>query len=328
MKISGKELAKICKVSIGTVDRALHDRPGINPETRELVLQAAKKYNYRPQLAARSLRTGRTMTIGIIVFDLENQFFSQLVNALVRRTREDGYFLHVTLSEHDSKREAECLQHLESLPVDGIMIVPTGTGKQLTRLVQRLNIPTISLVNKVSDKIPFVGIDDRGAMYQAFELLVGKGYDRVVYFSPPLSYEGKENIYAVAERFEGYKMGVEAHGMEQLVINQKRSLDALTTLVRSGTQRTAVLCSSDIYALQSLKYFSEAGIRVPHDVGIMGFDDISLLEYVNPPLTTVSQQIDTIADVAFTTVKRLLEGDSSVPPVTLTECRMIERGSV
>jgi LacI family transcriptional regulator len=327
VKISGKELAKICKVSIGTVDRALHDRPGINPETRELVLQAAKKYNYRPQLAARSLRTGRTMTVGVIVFDLENQFFSQLVNALVKRTREDGYFLHITLSEHDSEREVDCLQHLESLPVDGILIVPTGTGKQLTQSLRRMSIPTVSLLNKLSDSIPFVGIDDRDAMHKAFELLVAKGYERVIYFSPPLSYEGRENIYAVAERFEGYKMGVDAHGMERLVIDQKHSLDALTALARSGGRRTAVLCSSDIFALRALRHFTEAGISVPRDVGIMGFDDISLLEYIDPPLTTVSQPIDTIADIAFSTVKRLIEGDPSVPRVSLTECAIVERGS-
>lgn len=325
--ITSKELAKICGVSIGTIDRALHDRGGISAATKEKILRVSKELGYRPHLTARNLKIGKTMTVGVVVFDLDNQFFSQLLNSLVHHAREEGYFLHVTLSEHSIERELECLDHLVSMPVDGILIVPTNQGTEFTRFAKSLNVPIVSLGNRISASIPFVAIDDRGAMRTCVEVLSRKGYQKIIYVSPPLSYKGKENIYAVSERYAGYKEGARHCGMRPVVIDEKDALDKIPSMVRSSPERTAVLCSSDIYALKTLTALDHAGLRVPQDVGLMGFDDIDLLEYVNPPLTSVSQEIEQLAGVGFRVLRQLIEGDPAAPSVTLTNFRIVERQS-
>ncbi len=327
MDITSKELARICGVSIGTIDRALHDRPGISPKTKEKVLRASRELGYRPHLIARSLKTGKTMTIGVVVFDLDNQFFSQLITALEKRLRDDGYFFHLTLSDHNQRREIECLEHLVSLRADGIFLVPTNSGNHFAQFVRSLNVPVVTLDNKIPGGIPFVGIDDREAVREAMDFMFRKGYRRIVYYSPPLVYQGKENIYAVSERYGGYRDGARRLGIEPIVIKEKHAFGSIADILRDGGARTAVLCSSDMYALEVLKHLDGVGIRVPRDVGLMGFDDIDMLEYVTPPLTTISQEIDQIAAQAFAVMKRLLSGESP-PGATTVKARIVERESI
>ncbi len=328
VRVTSKELARICGVSIGTVDRALNDRPGISPKTKDKILRVSREIGYRPHLIARSLKTGRTMTLGIVVFDLDNQYFSQLIDALEKRLRTSGYFLHLTLSDHDQEREIACLEHLASLRVDGIFLVATNAGTQFSRFLKSLNVPIVTLGNRVSKTIPFVGIDDRAALEEVVDYVVAQGYREVVYYSPPLSYHGRENIYAVAERLAGYKDSIEKHRLRQVVIKEKNDFRQLVDLLRSSSDRTAVVCSSDIFALQTLRFLSTEGFRVPEDVGLMGFDDIDLLEYVSPPLTTVSQRTANLVDLAVDLMTRLLANESSVPSVTTIRAAIVKRQSI
>jgi len=326
--VTSKELARICGVSIGTVDRALNDRPGISPKTKEKILRVSREIGYRPHLIARSLKTGKTMTLGIVVFDLDNQYFSQLIDALEKRLRTSGYFLHLTLSDHDQEREIACLEHLASLRVDGIFLVATNAGTQFSSFLKSLNVPIVTLGNRVSKTIPFVGIDDRAALGEVVDYVVSEGYREVVYYSPPLSYHGRENIYAVAERLAGYKESIDKHHLRQVVIKEKNDFRLLVELLRSSSDRTAVVCSSDIFALQTLRYLSAEGFRVPEDVGLMGFDDIDLLEYVSPPLTTVSQRTGDLVDLAVNLMTRLLANEVPVPPVTTIKAAIVKRQSI
>lgn len=328
MRITVKELARICGVSIGTVDRALNNRGEISTRTREKILRVSRELGYRPHLVARSLKTGKTMTLGIVVFDLDNRFFAQLVNAIERAAKESGYFVYLTHSHHDLSQEQDCLEHLSSLNVDGILLVPTNKGPDFVRFINSLHVPVVTIGNRISPKVPFAGIQDREAMRRAVHLVARKGYRRIVYVSPPLSYKGKENIYEVEERLEGMREAAREMDIPTVILRDKAFPEALAEILPALRVRTAVMCSSDIYALQCMELARAAGIRVPEDVGVIGFDDIDILKYVRPALTTISYPIQEIAAQAFVLLKRLMDGEEDAVSPPLIEPFIVERASL
>ncbi len=268
------------------------------------------------------------MTIGIVVYDLDNRFFAQLVNALETTAKESGYFLYLTLSNHNLEQERACLEHLAGLNVDGILIVPTNRGNEFLQFVKSLHVPLVSVGNRLSQAIPFVGIQDREALRRAVGAVAQRGYRRIIYVSPPLSYKGRENIYEVEERLEGFREGVREHGLESVILKDKAFREPLLAASTGSALRTAVMCTSDIYALESLSYLKASGIRVPEDCGLIGFDDIDLLKYVTPALTTVSYPIPLVAREAFALLRRLMAGDQDIPEVPLIESTLILRDSL
>ena len=292
MKITTKELAELCGVSIGTVDRALHDRGGIKAETKEKILKLAKELGYRPHRLAQSLKQGKSMTIGLVVFDLENQFFSQLVTTIEANAILQEYFVYLTITDGKPEDEMGYLDHLSSLNVDGIIIFPVNRGREFTQYLKSLNTPIVTIGNRVASAFPFIGIKDRLAIADAVGDIASKGYRRIIYVSPPLSYRGKGNIYSVEERLAGYREGIKVHPSlgRTVIIKDKKYLQTLGDM-DLRQEKTAILCSSDIYALEILNFLREKSLRVPEDVGVMGFDNISVLKYVRPSLATIAYPI-------------------------------------
>ena len=323
-----KQVADVCGVSIGTAARALNNTPGVNARTKEKILRVSRELGYRPHLLARSLRIGKTMTIGIVVYDLDNRFFAQLVNALETTAKESGYFLYLTLSNHNLDQERACLEHLSGLNVDGILIVPTNKGNEFIQFVKSLHVPLVTIGNRLSQAIPFVGIQDRAAVRHAVAAAVQKGYGKIIYVSPPLSYKGRENIDEVEERLEGFREGVKEHGIASVVLREKSFQRQLLEALADRSMRTAVMCSSDVYALEALSALRGAGMNVPGDCGLIGFDDIDLLKYVTPALTTVSYPIAQVAREAFTLLKGRMAGDQEPSEVPLIETSLILRDSL
>jgi LacI family transcriptional regulator len=311
MKVTTKEIAEICGVSIGTVDRALHHRSGIKTTTKEKILKVADDLGYRPHLLARSLKKGKTMTIGVAIFELDNPFFSQLVTAIEAHAYASGYFVYLTITDGDPQEEKEYLEHLAGLNVDGILLFPVNGGRDFAQYLKRLNTPIVTIGNRVSKTLPFVGIKDRQAIKEAVLHIAAKGYEQIIYVSPPLEYRGKENIYSVEERLAGYKEGIAALNTRYtpVILRNKKYREQLESMSFEAS-RTAILCSSDIYALEILNLFRGRGIRVPEDVGLMGFDNIKALKYVVPSLTTIGYPIQ---EMGYKVVDCLLAQINSTP---------------
>jgi LacI family transcriptional regulator len=328
MRVTMKQVADLCGVSIGAAARALNNTPGVNSRTKEKILRVSRELGYRPHLVARSLRTGKTMTIGVVVCDLDNRFFAQLVSALETTAKESGYFLYLTLSNHNLDQERACLEHLAGLNVDGILVVPTNSGNEFVQFVKSLQVPVVTMGNRLAQAIPFVGIQDRQAVKRAVEVVASRGYRRIIYVSPPLSYKGRENIYEVEERLEGFREGTREQGMEALVLKEKSFREPLLAACAGARVRTAVMCSSDICALESLSYLKAAGMRIPEDLGMIGFDDIDLLKYVTPALTTISYPVAEVAREAFALLKHHMAGDGDLPEVPLIEAQLVLRDSL
>lgn len=323
MNMTSKEIAERCGVSRGTVDRALNDRPGIHPATKEKIIAVAQEYGYRPHFVAQSLVKGKTLSIGAVVFDLNNRLFPQLMDAMETEARKRGYFLYLTLTNKNSELELECLRHLTDRRVDGILLMSVNQGKAFTGTLERLRVPIVTFGNRVSSQYPYVWIDDRRAIEDAVRHLHGQGYERIVYVSPPLASRGQSNIYAVEQRFKGFQAAARKLKLETAVVGEPQFAAAVDRqLALNGGRKTAILCSSDTFALQLLVHFRQTGIRVPEDVGLMGFDNIDTLQYVTPALTTVSYSSADIGRLAVETLIRRIEGEQ-VPAEQLVSHRLV-----
>jgi LacI family transcriptional regulator len=310
VSITSKEIAEACGVSRGTVDRALNNRPGINEETRKLILETAERLGYRPHFLARSLAKGKTMSIGLVVFDLYNRFFAQMANAIEAAAREHGYFVFLTMTDKNPQNEKDCIAHLVDRKVDGIILSPVNNSEDYHLYLQSLNLPLVTVGNRLSVHFPYIGIHDFQAMGDATKHILSKQYARILYISPPLAYEGKTNIHAQEQRFLGFThtLANAVPAMESHVIRDTDYTTALDKLLLGDGKKTAILCSSDVFALETLRHLKEKGFRVPEDIGVMGFDNIDVLKYVEPPLATVTYPMEEIGRSAFEQLLALMEG--------------------
>lgn len=330
MKITTKDIARLAGVSRGTVDRALNNRPGITSITKEKVLKVARELSYRPNMVARSLVKGQTMSIGVVVFDLYNRFFAQLLNTLELKARDLGYFTYVTLTEKDPDVEYECLSNLADRNVDGIILFSVNKGKAYDEFLKSLQIPIVTVGNFVSKNWIFIGANDSQCMKDAVQNVLNCGYNQLIYVSPPLVNRDKVNMHTLEQRLKGFIKGCEESNIKDLdyiIIQQQDYKDELDHFCHQNSFKTAIMCSSDIYALEILIHLESKGIRVPDDVGLMGFDNIDILKYVKPSLTTVSYPIENIAIQAVNTLVKCIKGEK-VPMSSILDYTINMRDSI
>lgn len=328
MGITSKDIASICGVSRGTVDRALNNKGRINAETKEKILKTAKELGYRPDLLARSLVKGRSMSIGVVVFDIKNHYFAQLVNSIEIEAKKKGYFVNITIQENDPELEIRLINNLIDRRIDGLILCPANKGSDFHKFLAGLPVPVIVIGNLISPDIPFIGIDERKAAKEATEMIASKGYERIVFVCPPLEYELRDNIYSHKQRLMGFKDAAKILKTIQYdVISNNNYINDIDKLLYKNSNRTALFCSGDIFALNVLKHLKATGRRVPVDVGIMGFDNIDILEYVTPSLATIYNPVEEIGVKAVENLLGLIEGER-LDKFQLLEHKLIDGDSL
>lgn len=313
MAVTIKDIARICNVLEGTVDRALNNRKGINPKTKERILQVAKLFQYKPNSVARSLATGTTKTIGIICFDLYNNFFAELIDIVEEAAKNKGYFINLILSHGDVEKELEGIEYLASRRVDGLIIFPVGQGTEYINNLKRLKIPVVTIYNKISDDFVYIGVDDRKIMKEAVHLMASKGYERILFYTVNLSSKRSQgiNVYSLEQRLLGYLDGLNETGIqEQPIIIEGKAIEKLLPVLLDNAQgfKTGILCTCDTYALNALEYCKKNGIKVPDQLGIMGFDNIDMLKYITPRLATVEYDEKLLGYKLFNVLYDLIKG--------------------
>ncbi|WP_312092910.1 LacI family DNA-binding transcriptional regulator [Niallia sp.] len=332
MRVTVKDIAKYCGVSAGTVDRALNNRPGIKEKTKKRILEAAKELNYRPDFTARSLVKGRSMTLGIVLFDLYNRSIAQLLNAVELKAKEYGYYLYITLTNKNPLSERECIEYLTNHKVDGIILFTVNKGKKFNEYLHSLSIPVVTIFNYVSDDWEHFGIKEREAMRKGTQYVIDKGYSKFVYICPPLRKMGEANIYTQEERLYGFLEALEEKkgGETPLIIKEQEYIKALDEIKLNGSGKTAVICACDYYALEVMNYLKSKHLRIPEDVGLMGFDCIDVLKYIEPKLSTIYYPVEEIGIKAVENLVAKIENGkyiSSKKSATL-DYRIIEGESI
>ena len=306
MKITIRQLAEYCNVSKGTIDRVINDKPGVKAQTRERVRRAAEELGYTPHYLAQSLARGKTRSIGIILLNLYNPFFAELSDACVYRAAERGYMPYLMLSQKSTLRETECVRNLISRSVDGIVLFSTCKDADFLDYLRSCDTPIVTPMTPI-EGFPNVGVDDYSAMRDAARFALEREYRRFIYVSPPLSYVDV-NTHASQERYRGFQKAVREADVEYDVITKYDYLQRLMDLKIRRDHKTAILCSSDIYAVEIIKHFKKSGLYPPLDYGIMGFDNVNLLRYSDPILSTVDVDIEKVGIAAVNLLVDIIEG--------------------
>lgn len=328
MAITAKELAEMCGVSRMTVHRALTDTGRINPRTKELIQAKAKECGYRPDLLARGLVKGQTFYIGVVVLDVNNRYFSQMLSAIGMEARKRGYFVNITLHEENREMEKEQLERLVDYHVDGIILSSVNQGKEYRDFLKSLDTPIVTIGNKIADGIPFVSIEEKKAAAEATQMILKKGYERIVFVCPPVE-RTEGNTYVHRQRLEGFTETVARWkktqaAVESLVIDVRDGYVRRTyEELKNAGKRTAFFCSGDIFALDIMKYMAEKGKKAGEDYGIVGFDGIDILDYVTPRLCTIYNPVEPVAKEAVKLLFKLMNGEAAGDETVILDCEMM-----
>lgn len=316
MKMSAtmKDIALQCGVSEGTVDRALNGREGIKKETKERILQTAKELGYRPNHLASCLARGSSKTIGVVCAGLGNPFFSSFVEAIERMAYENGYYLNLILTHGSREKEMEGINYLAGRQVDGLIMIPLGFGEEYERELLQFHIPIVTVYNRISDKFTHVDVDGKMIMKNAVQNMVKKGYQRIAYLD--LGYgtpcDLKNNRYSLNQRRLGYMDGVAQEALGEPVILTDYAWEPLEQFLNDGGGKPAILCPFDDVAIHVLDVMKQHGIAVPAQVGIMGFDNINILNSISPRIASVDCEITGLGRKAFQALLQIINGDMTV----------------
>ena len=278
-KITTTQLARICGVSQGTVDRALHNRGGINPKTRERILEIAKEYDYCPNIQMGD--QANSMLIGVVLFDLYNEYFSKLAMSLVDEARKFGYSIIFQFSEKEEKNEKKALEYFDYIGVDGIVLFSVGSDNdEYKNYLYSLKKPIVLIGNRLFD-LPFVGIDDEKAMYDLSQIIAKNVHsDNILYFAPALKKQ-LHSINAQRLRLNGFVQAMKISDKSYRIVTNVEELS------NSG----GIVCATDYYALQALKH-----LGYPKDVQIAGFDNVSMLKNITVRVLSVEYSTVKIAE--------------------------------
>lgn len=290
------DIAKMLDISVSTVSRALHDHPAINVTTKERVLKLAKELNYQPNLLALNLLSRKTNTIGVIVPEITSYFFSSVINGIQDLLSETGYHLIISQTEESFKKEEHILQAMMKVRVDGFLISPTSE----TNDAQHLNMLISSGIPVVlfdRDCVGFNGdkvlVDDYDGAFQAVEYLIKTGCRRIAHITGP------SDLSISQHRLKGYLDALAKYQIardDQLIIKvdgftPEHGVEAAKKIIEKPDYPDAIFAINDGVAIGAMYVIKEAGIKIPGQISVVGFDDEPHSSYFIPPLTSVWQPV-------------------------------------
>jgi DNA-binding LacI/PurR family transcriptional regulator len=304
-------------ISYSTVSRALNNSPRVKPETREQIQHKAAEMGYLPSAIARSLVTRRTNTIGVVVTKITDLFFAEVIQGIEETALNYGYSVILTNSGGKPDYELAAIQTLRERRVDGIVLVAACAGKEYKErlFISKGAATPIVIINNVhQEHIGYsVETDNVGGGRAATQHLLDLGHRRIGYIAGPIT--EWDNV----ERQQGYEQALHSVRLTidpALIVrgdNQPEGgMRAMQQLLALPTPPTAVFCYNDVTALGAMRAAYGAGRRIPQDLSIVGFDDIALAPYFQPPLTTVAQPKREMGEKAVQTVLALMAGEDVV----------------
>jgi DNA-binding LacI/PurR family transcriptional regulator len=305
-----KQVAKRAGVSTATVSRTINNLP-VKPGTARRVRQAIEDLKYFPNTHARSLVSGRSHMVGLIVSDITNPFFPELVKGFEDAATANGYEVLLSNTEYDSTRMAKAVRRMLERKVDAVAIMTSEMGASFIQQFAHRDIPMVFLdVGTVEKHISNIKVDYANGISQAVEHLFQLGHRRVAFISGPADLKSARiRRSAFLKAMKNHSMGDPAW-IETGNHRIDGGFQAMSRMFERKPQPTAVLSSNDLTAIGALRAVRRNGLHVPRDISVVGFDDIALAEFTEPPLTTVRLPRQELAGKAFEALLASL-GDTS-----------------
>jgi DNA-binding LacI/PurR family transcriptional regulator len=320
MSISIKDIARVAGVSHSTVSRALGDSPLVREETRERIQALAREMGYSPDLQARALVLGRTRTLGVVVTSIADPFVAAVVQGIEDAAHGTGYSVILSSSNAEPRREIEAVELLRAKRVDLVIVLSSRLGALYLEHLERIGAPVVLINSHSEDRGPYtfsVTVDNRHGGYLATRHLLVLGHRRIAYIS------GQAHHSDDRERLAGYRHALEEGGAEadpRLVIlgdgDTSGGQRALPELWAHSPRPSAVFCYNDRTAIGLIHAARQAGMRLPDDLAIVGFDDIPFASFIEPALTTIAQPMRALGQRAVEMGLALLDerGQEQAPP--------------
>lgn len=286
-----KEVAKRARVSTSTVSHVINKTRNVSPELRARVLRAIKQLGYRPNALARGLRRSETRTLGLLVPDNSNPFFSEVAKGVEDAGFRHGYSVILCNAGDDLEKELAYVDALISKRVDGVVFIAATLSNHHIQPLIESDVPVVIVDRELPGIEADVVLSDnyRGG-YQAARYLIELGHRRIACITGP------SNLSSSAARVSGYRAALEENGLsvdEALIVrgdfHYQGGIDGVKTLMRLPEFPTAIFACNDLMAIGALRSLHRQNLRVPKDVSIIGFDDIAQASFVSPSLSTIAQ---------------------------------------
>jgi LacI family transcriptional regulator len=317
--ITIKDIAKALGLSTSTVSRALRGSHEISSDTKKMVIEYAEQFNYRPNPIALSLKERRSRSIGVVVCEIANNFFSQAINGIESIAYNRGYHVIISQSHESYEREIVNVEHLASRSVDGLLVSLSAETERIEHF-KNLHDKGFPIVffDRITDAIEThkVVADNYKGAYDATQHLLDAGYKKIAHVT------SASHLSISRERLEGYKAALTANNIavnENYIKNcnhggmiYKELEDAVKSLVNLRDKPDAIFSAGDRLTVSCLKVLTTIGIKVPEEIALAGFANTPLIDLLNPSLTSVKQPAFEMGQVATELLINLIESKKAV----------------
>jgi len=323
------EVAQAAKVSIFTVSAVVNGTFPVSDTLRARTEDAIRSIGYKRNVVARSLRTGKTKTVGVSVGDITNSFYTDVVSIIQRVLHKAGYATMLCCNDSDATLQDEQVALMRDRMVDGLIISPIGDDKALRKVVSQMEIPVVLIDRKLRGaKCDFVVLDNKAAVTEATRYLIGLGHRRIGFIS------GMVDSFPGRERLAGYRAALDSAGLPA-----DASLVRLGTFPDDGARRaafelltgpappTAILAVNNQAVLGVMKALHDLGMECPRDISVAGFDDFPWADSFRPRLTTVAQPVRAIGEKSAMLLLERMAGKKGAPRHVVLEGEFIRRES-
>lgn len=320
------DVARHASVSQATVSRVLNGDESVGLVYRRRVMRAIEELGYRPNRLAQSLRRQRTAAIGVVVSDIENPHFSEMVRAVEDHAYRQGYRVLVCNTDESAEKQRSYLEELMEERVVGVIISPSDpAGSEISQLLEA-DIPVVAFDREVNDqRADTVIADNLAGARTAVERLADHGHERITFVS------GLRRVESGAERLDGYELSMKARGFHPHVAQGDFRVDAahqaVAEALASKERPSALIVGNNLMTIGALGAIREAGLRIPEDVAIIAFDDPLWAGFLNPPLTTLAQPVRRMAAEAMELLLERVGGASREPRRTVHTFELRVRSS-
>ncbi|MGI5878826.1 MAG: LacI family DNA-binding transcriptional regulator [Christensenellales bacterium] len=288
-RVTLRDIARAQGVSVNTVSRALRNMPDISPQTCQAIQNTAREMGYRANLTARSLRTRRSHALGVLIPDIANPFFAEMINGIESGCHSLGYTLIVSNTGESARRERDAVDTMLSRGVDGVILIPTADGAANAARLAKAGMPYVLLCRRLAGiSAHLITSDEVEAGAMAARHLWEKGHRRFCLITAPLT------VSSASDRCEGFRRYLIAQGAQpgDLIVREtdftwQGGYRTMRAVLDEEAGVTAVIGFSDFIAAGMLRALTEHGVRVPADIAVVGFDGTPMGELLSPSLTTV-----------------------------------------
>ncbi len=326
-----KRVAKEAGVSTQTVSRVINNRPDVAPETRRLVQAVIARLGYQPNAIARSLVSKRTRTLGLITADFSDYFFTQVIAGAEAEARRQGYFFMLGSTQRNPEDEPVYIRLLTERHVEGILWARPSSEpdeRHLTTLLEE-GVPVVTTAYHLpTQKLTVVDVDNVEGAQQAVRCLLENGRGQIAMITGPATWK------SAIDRTEGYRRALQARGIPFYASSvaegdwsYSSGYRAMRDMLSRGQSFAGLFAQNDQMAIGAIHALREAGKRVPEDVAVVGYDDIPVAEFSDPPLTTIRQPMCEVGQVAARLLIKAIEEPKLVQPGTLLKTSLVRRRS-